>query len=81
MEAGDEILSGNILLFWPSFVGATMIALVHLLTPHFRFMHQPGNRWVPASAGIALAYVFMDIFPHLAKMQSKLSAIIESNVY
>jgi hypothetical protein len=81
MEAGGEILGNNIVLFWPSFIAATLIALVHLLTPHFRFMHQPGNPWVPASAGIALAYVFMDIFPHLATMQSKRSVIIESNVY
>jgi len=81
MESGGEILSSNIELFWPSFIAATLIALVHLLMPHFRFMRQPGNRWVPASAGVALAYVFMDIFPHLAKIQLKLSAIIENNVY
>jgi len=81
MEAGGEILSDNILVFWPSFVGATLIALVHLLTSHFRFIRQPNNPWVPASAGIALAYVLMDIFPHLAKMQSKLPTIFESDVY
>ena len=81
MEASDEILSNSILLFWPSFLGATLIALVHLLSRHFRFMQQPGNLWVPASAGIALAYVFMDIFPHLARMQSKLPTFFESDVY
>ena len=81
MEADSKMLSNDIVLLWPSFIGVSLIALVHLLTPHFRFMRQPGNRWLPASAGIALAYVFMDIFPHLAKMQSKLSGVIESNVY
>jgi len=81
MEATGEILGSNIELFWLSFIGATLIALVHLLMPHFRFMRQPGNPWVPVSAGVALAYVFMDIFPHLAKIQLKLSDVIENNVY
>jgi len=76
-----DILSNNIWLFWPSFVSATLIVLVHVWTRHFRFMRQPGNPWVPTSAGIALAYVFMDIFPHLARMQSKLSTIVVSDLY
>jgi len=68
-------------LFWPALVGATLIALVHLLTPRFRFMHKEGNPWLPGSAGVAIAYVFMDVFPHLAKSQGKLGAIVESSIY
>ena len=81
MNSGSEILGSNISLFWPSFVSATLIAFVHLRRRHFRFMQKPGNPWVPASAGIALAYVFMDIFPHLAKMQSKMSVFTLGDIY
>jgi len=71
----------DIVLFLPSFVGATMIALVHLLLPRLGFMHRPGNPWVPASAGVAIAYVFMDIFPHLAKSHAKLMNTAGSDWY
>jgi hypothetical protein len=69
------------LLFWPSLVGAAMIMLVHLLVPQFKFMDKPDNVWVPASAGIALAYVFVDIFPHLAKSKAKLVSTGDSPVF
>ena len=71
----------DLVLFLPSFVGATMIALVHLLLPRFGFIHKPGNAWVPASAGVAIAYVFMDIFPHLAKSHAKLLNTAGSDLY
>jgi len=71
----------NIHIFWPSLVGAAMIMLVHLLVPRFRFMSKPDNIWVPASAGVALAYVFMDIFPHLAKSKAKLVPTGDSPIY
>ena len=62
-------------------VAVTMIAQVHLLTPWFCFMRKPNNPWVSMSAGVALAYVFMDIFPHLAKMQKRLGDIETNNLY
>jgi hypothetical protein len=68
-------------LFWPSLVGAAMIMLVHLLVPRFRFLRKPDNVWVPASAGVALAYVFIDIFPHLAKSKAKLVPTGGSPIY
>ncbi len=78
----DAVAEGNaVLLFWPSLVGAAMIMLVHLLVPQFEFMRKPSNIWVPASAGVALAYVFMDIFPHLAKSKAKLVSTGDSPVY
>jgi len=58
-----------------------MIALVHLLLPRFGFIHKPGNAWVPASAGVAMSYVFMDIFPHLAKSHAKLLNTAGSDLY
>lgn len=36
---------------------------------------------LPASADVAIAYVFVDIFPHLAMAQSRLDELIESNLY
>jgi len=81
MDPGGDISGNYIELFWPSFVSATLIALVHLLTPRFHFMRKPDNLWLPASAGVALAYVFMEIFPHLAKSQEKLVHVAENSVY
>lgn len=71
----------SLVLFWPSLLGAAMIMLVHLLVPRFRFMRKPDNVWVPASAGVALAYVFIDIFPHLAKSKAKLAPTGHNPIY
>jgi len=67
--------------FWPSFVGATIVVLVHLAAPRFRFMQNPYDVWLPASAGVAVAYVFMDIFPHLARTQGILSEVADGSLY
>jgi len=77
---GTGVLS-SIILFWPSFVGATLIVLVHLLVPRFRFMHKQNNYWISASTGVALAYVFMKIFPHPSKAQEKLAGTAENVLY
>lgn len=63
----------SILLYWPSFIGATLIALVHLQLPRFSFMQKQDNLWLPASVGVAMAYVFVELFPHLAKVEEKLT--------
>jgi len=81
MEPIGEIAGRDIALVWPSVVAVTMIALVHLLTPRFRFMQTPNSPWLPMSAGVALAYVFMDIFPHLAKVQKRLVDIELNSLY
>ena len=36
---------------------------------------------MPASAGVALAYVFADIFPHLAKVQKQLGDVETGGLY
>ena len=66
---------------WPSLLGATMVALIHMSAPRFRFMSCPSGLWLSASAGVAIAYVFIDIFPHLAKAQLKLNELIEGDLY
>ena len=43
-------------------------------------MRRPANLWLPGSVGVAIAYVFMDIFPHLAKAQAKLT-VSDSTIY
>ena len=53
----------SIMPFLPSFIGTTVIVFVHLQTPRFRFMRKQDNLWLPASVGIAMAYVFVDILP------------------
>lgn len=67
------MIADNIMLFWPSFVGATLIALVHLQMPRFRFMQKQGNPWLPASVGVAMAYVLVELLPHLARVGEKLA--------
>ncbi len=73
--------TATVVRYWPSLGGATLVALIHLLAPRFRFMWKPGNPWMPLSAGVAIAYVFMDIFPHLAKSREKLGNVAESGIY
>ena len=66
------MIADSIMLFWPSFIGVSVIALVHLQVPRFHFMRKQDNLWLPASVGVTMAYVFVDIFPHLAKVGGKL---------
>ena len=81
MEPASYISDENLVLFWPSLVGVLLIAGVHLFAPRFRFMSKPDNIWVPASAGVALAYVFMDIFPHLAKSKANFGYVDDNPIY
>lgn len=71
----------QIVLFWPSLIGVILIMMVHLFASHFHFMRKSNNIWVPASVGVALAYVFIDIFPHLAKSKAKLAPTGDNPVY
>ncbi|MBT8441886.1 MAG: hypothetical protein KJO76_05820 [Gammaproteobacteria bacterium] len=81
METAAYISDENLVLFWPSLIGVMAIALAHLFAPRFRFLHKPDNIWVPMSAGIALAYVFMDIFPHLAKSKANFGYVGVNPIY
>ena len=75
------MMADSIMLFWPSFIGVSVIALVHLQVPRFRFMRKQDNLWLPASVGVTMAYVFVDIFPHLAKVGGKLVNTEENSLH
>jgi hypothetical protein len=55
-----------------SFLGMILLVCAHLFTPRFRFIHGQAGPWISASAGVAIAYVFIDILPLLASQQAKL---------
>ncbi len=62
-------------------LGALAIASVQLFVGRLAFLGGRDNRWVAMSAGIAIAYVFLDILPHLASAQAKLLRATEGGVY
>jgi hypothetical protein len=57
-----------------SFCGIVAIVFVHLFVHRFRFLQAESGPWISASAGVAIAYVFVDILPLLASQQAKLLA-------
>lgn len=57
-----------------SFLGILALTLVHLFVHRFRFLAGESGPWICASAGVAIAYVFIDILPLLASQQAKLLA-------
>ena len=62
----------EIFIFGPSFVGASLIAFVHVFIRRFHFLDKPNSLWPDFLAGVALGYVFVDILPHLAGKQETL---------
>lgn len=62
----------EIVTYGPSFIGATLIVLVHLFVRRLRFLDRPQSVWPDFFAGVALGYVFVDILPHLASKQQAL---------
>lgn len=57
-----------------SLLGVLVLIAVHLLVPRMGFLRQEAGPWISASAGVAIAYVFVDVMPLLAKQQSTLLA-------
>jgi len=55
-----------------SFLGMIVLVGVHMFTPRFLFLQGQAGPWISASAGVAIAYVFIDILPLLASQQAKL---------
>ena len=70
----------DIVTFWPSFVGATMIVLVHLFVHRMGFLHGARSIWLDIFAGVALGYLFVDILPHLATYQRKFAAATDGGL-
>lgn len=62
----------EIATYGPSFVGATLIALVHLFVQRLRLLDRPQSVWPDFFSGVGLGYVFVDLLPHLASKQQAL---------
>ncbi len=62
----------EIVTYGPSFVGATLIVLVHLFVHRLGFLDRPQSLWPDFFSGVALGYVFVEILPHLASKQEAL---------
>lgn len=55
-----------------SLLGLLLLVLVHLFVHRIRVLQQEAGPWISLSAGVAIAYVFVDVLPLLAKQQSVL---------
>jgi hypothetical protein len=62
----------EIVSYGPSFIGVTLIVLVHLFVQRLRFLDRPQSVWPDFFSGVGLGYVFVDLFPHLASKQEAL---------
>lgn len=59
--AGIVVLTGFI---------AVGLALIHLFSNHIKFLDvKPRSRWLSASSGVSVAYVFVHILPDLSEAQ------------
>ena len=68
-------------LFAPSFVGLLLIASTHLFARRLTAIQIRQGWLLDASAGIAIAYAFVDVFPHLAAAQEKLPILLVAGPY
>jgi hypothetical protein len=63
-------------------ISATLFALVFLgIEGLDRKLHARGVQLVSFSAGVAIAYVFLDVMPHLASKQRLLAAAMDGGLY
>ena len=68
-------MTQELYLHAPSAIGVVLIALIHLTIPRLRFLDKPGSISLDVLAGVSLGYVFVDLLPHLAGFQAKLSKL------
>lgn len=68
-------------------VAAVVLALVHLLASYVQFLGVvPRSRWLSLAGGVSVAYVFVHLFPELARRGRSLAAaspvtFLEHHVY
>ena len=67
--------------YGPSFAGAALIATVHLLAGKMRFLDRRDGALLDFLAGVAIAYVFVDILPHLAGKQEGFAKLGDEGIY
>jgi hypothetical protein len=62
-------------IYGPSFAGLVLMVLVYLFIGKMHFLDRRDGLWLDFLAGIAVAYVFVDILPHLAGKQEKFAKL------
>lgn len=65
----------------PSILGLLLIASTHLFVNRLTSIKRYERVILDSSAGIAVAYAFVDVFPHLAKAQARLPAFFDTGPY
>lgn len=68
-------------IVFPSILGLLLIASTHLFVQRLTSIKRFEGMLLDGSAGIAVAYAFVDVFPHLAKAQAKLPAFFVTGSY
>ena len=67
--------------YGPSFAGVVLIGTVLLLAGRMHFLDRRNGAGLDFLAGIAMAYVFVDILPHLAEKQKKFAKLGDEGIY
>jgi len=67
--------------FGPSLAGAALIVAVHMLAGKMHFLERWDGTGLDFLAGIAMAYVFIDILPHLAGKQERFAKLSDQGIY
>ncbi len=68
-------------IYLSSFIGLLVIACAHFFVGRVFAIEKIRGILLDALTGVAIAYAFVDVFPHLASMQAKLDLITESGVF
>jgi len=67
--------------FGPSLAGAALIVAVHMLAGKMHFLERWDGMGLDFLAGIAMAYVFVDILPHLAGKQERFAKLDDQGIH
>lgn len=66
-------------LWWITGLAACLLALIHVYAGKLKFLRRtPRSRWLSASSGVSVAYVFMHILPDLSVAQEDFSARVQA---
>ena len=68
------IVENAVLAIVLSLLGILVLVAVHLFVPRMKILEREAGPWISASAGVAIAYVFVDVMPLLARQQSTMMA-------
>lgn len=66
-------------MLWIQLVIVTLFALIHFYAGKLHFLDTiPRSRWLSFAGGISVAYVFIHVFPELAKAQAAVEETLSS---